>query len=1174
MGGRRTSELAFAGWVVLSTLLLVPICALGQGSTGTILGVVTDPQGGVVPGASVSARNIDTNLMRSVPTETDGSYRMPDLPVGNYEVTVVKGGFQTNKREGLVLQVGQEAVVNVSLAVGSTSQTVEVNEQLPLVNTTASSVGTVVNEQSVANLPLNGRNWSALNLLQPGISQQEIPAFAAGGGTGAGAVNVFNMNGTWWSSNGASVHSNLILEDGAILNNAFGQSSSSAIGTTLGLDGIQEYRILTSSFSAEYGMVSGSQTTIVSKGGSNSFHGSAFEYLRNSAMDARNHFDVINPDTGTSLPYPGKRLPPFERNNFGGSFGGPIKKDKTFFFMTYEGLREGLGLTLLDQSLPLACFYGSNISAAAATSSTALFSKVPAFVNNNAATNPTGTVCAAGSPSTISVANGTNPQGQYTGTLGLADLFPQPNISGFSGFNYTFPYKSPQNEEYGQLRLDHSFSGKDSAFLRYTQDYSTETLPNVFLPETNIIRSDGFYLTAAETHLFSTNALNTARFALSNASENFFSGPTGDNSLIGPTISLAAGKDVGHLILVGTSGFGPNDTPGNFRTRTYTVSDDFFLTKGKHALKFGTSIVHYYDPSYAPGEPRGLPIFVSVGTFLSADYYSYKVGTPFQFQNGAFTNTPNDPYRNFSWDYVGVYVQDDYRVSRRLTLNLGLRYEPGTVPTGYNIRNQATDDFSTYGPLFSNASLHNFSPRLGFAWDVFGTGRTAVRGGGGILYDVANFNAGLLGSNTFAQMTLTPLSTATNAVLSPTPPIPWTVPLTIPSTPLQSLTFDGRSFDPHGHQPTTAEYNLAIQQQLPANIALNIGYVGSRSWHQWDDLEGDPTIPLGIDANGLPYYPTNSVGLFPAQFDSLIPTTAIPPQSLTAACFAVKTAGLVLPAGCKPNPLLDQSGGFLQTNGVANYNALQVLAERRLSHGLEVQASYTWSKELDDGETEVYGSEGTANNETPYNSHTNYGPGDFDIRNNFRLNGLYHAPSPDSTRAVGKALGGWWFAAIFSAQSGYPLTPTVDQSFQNNATTSDFPTRDPSYNAGKVVTGNPNDWFNVTMFDLPPLGHMGTAGRGIFTGPGLQDLDFSINKDTKLAFLGEAGVLQFRAEIFNIMNHANFSAPNTELSGSPEAPGQISTNPAAPTAALPTAGTITSTNTPSRQVQLSLRVIF
>ena len=496
-------------------LLCSATTAHAQLPTGTILGVIKDSSGAVVPGADVTVTRVDTGVSRTSKTEADGSYRFAALPVGTYEVQASAMGFETQNRKGLVLEVTQEAVVDFSLNVGLQSQSVTVTAAIPLVNTTSSSVGSTVTQQSVADLPLNGRNFTDLTLLQPGITQSH----ALGSGVSTGG-----MNGTEYSSNGATLHSNLILLDGAITNNAFGLNNSSINGTSLGVDGIKEYRVVTNTFSAEYGIAAGSQSTIVSKSGTNQFHGTAFEYLRNSALDARNYFD-FSPLKGGTNPYPGHRLPPFQRNNFGGSVGGPIKKDKTFFFLVYEGLRQNWGQTIATNTLPLACF---------ADLTNTLHAQVPTHINNSA-TNPYNRivggvpqVCAPGGPAALTVApvmNGTVP-GYVGPTDGVVGLFPQPTVPNPAKgqANFSFPFVEPSPENFGQARVDQVFSASDSLFGRFTRDDASAVAPagqtsfntaSTFPGLVNNFSSTSMFITLSETHIITANLLNTARYSFS-----------------------------------------------------------------------------------------------------------------------------------------------------------------------------------------------------------------------------------------------------------------------------------------------------------------------------------------------------------------------------------------------------------------------------------------------------------------------------------------------------------------------------------------------------------------------------------------------------------------------------------------------------------------------------------
>ena len=465
----RTASAILVGLVFCSQLAWVQV------TTGTISGVVKDESGAVVPGVTVAARNLDTGMAREVATDAQGRYRAPNLPLGNYEVQAAISGFQTAVRSGITLRVGQEAVVDFVLEVGAVEQTIEVTAEAPLVNTTSGSLGGLVDEQRMAELPLNGRNYIDLTLLQTGVTQQK------GVGSSAG------MTGVYVSSSGAPVRSNNFLLDGAIMQNMFSANASSITGSSLGVEGIREYRVVTNSFSAEYGMTMGSQMIVVSKGGTNEFHGSLFGYLRNSALDARNFFDRITPATP-------RRLPAFTRNNFGAAFGGPIRKDKTFFHVVYEGLRERLGRTIIADTIP-----------ASAKVDGGLVPQIAPVVKP------------------------------------LLALWPEPNLP---NNQFTFPFSQPTDENYGQIRADHTFSNDDSLFGRYTIHDAKQVAPANFGKFwQNNLESRDQWATFSESHIFSPTLLNAFRFSFSRTRN----AQTSESPEIGPELSLVSGREFGSI---------------------------------------------------------------------------------------------------------------------------------------------------------------------------------------------------------------------------------------------------------------------------------------------------------------------------------------------------------------------------------------------------------------------------------------------------------------------------------------------------------------------------------------------------------------------------------------------------------------------------------------------------
>src|SRR2546426_1108471 len=680
--GKHSSARGALITAATTLLLMFAVTGIAQQNMGTILGVVKDASGAVIPGVSVTIINEETNLTRTVITGENGAFRAPALPVGRYTVRVELTGFQTQTQRGLTLEVAQELVVNPILQVGAAAQQeVTVNSAAPLVNTTTCSLGNVVNEQAMADLPLNGRNYVDLTMLQPGVAQQV---------TNPGALFSF---GTYFSANGAPVRSNNFILDGAITVNGGGGSAASLSGTTLGVDGIREYKVVTSAFSAEYGLVMGSQTVMVSKNGTNQWHGDLFEYLRNSALDARNFFDYSG-NLG------GRRLPPFQRNSFGAALGGPIQKDKTFFYGVYEGLRQNLGVTILDNVLPVACHQLVNPG-----------------TNNTTLANPA--ACAPTLTSSSVVPQVIQP---------FLDLYPLPNLP---GNQFTFPSSSKQREDYGQIRVDHNFSAADTFFSRYNID--DDDLNNA----TNNIRalasgaafpgirtlgtSRSQSATVSEGRVFSPALLNTARLSFSRT--NFGTSTLSDTNLVGPRYSLTSGLPVGQIqVSGGITGFQGLMIPGYQIQTVYTLSDDLYYTKERHALKFG--MLFNRSHLFTQGTAKlltGTVTFNDVASFMQGIYDNYAAGTPNALQR-----------RFWSYKTWGFYAQDDMRVTSGLTLNLGLRYEFQTVPRErYHIESRLLNFADptqtwTYGSVMRNPSYKNLSPRVGFAWDVRGNGKTAI----------------------------------------------------------------------------------------------------------------------------------------------------------------------------------------------------------------------------------------------------------------------------------------------------------------------------------------------------------------------------------------------------------------------------------------------------------------
>ena len=1052
---------------LVGAFLVLTITSLvsAQLPTATILGTVKDATGAVVPGASLTARSTETGQTRTAVSTGDGSYRFPALPVGNYEIRVEHPGFQTAIRGGLALTISQEAIVNFSLEVGAVTQTIAVTAEAPLVNTTSGSLGGLVDERKVAELPLNGRNYIDLTMLQSGVQEA------------TGTRTASNRYGGWFSSNGAPLRSNNFLLDGTPMVGIFGGSPGSVTGNTLGLEGIREWRVVTNSFPAEYGSSMGSQMVVVTKSGTNTFHGSLFEYLRNSALDARNFFDYKTPATP-------RRLPAFTRNNFGGSLGGPIRQDKTFFHVAYERLRERTGITSVVNAIPASA-------------------KVDGGAGGVPQINPV--------------------------IKPFLAHYPDPNLP---GNQYTFPYSQPTRDDFGQMRVDQNFSDDDTLFVRYTiTDGGRSFLLNY--PEfVGNKDSRNQLVTLSESHVFSPTLLNTFRVSFSRMilkSDVTGLRLLGPEAWFMPDIQFDVLRGLGQISIGGLTTWGPQTFyPHEFKKNTWVWSDDLFYTRGRHALKFGalSNRIHYYlnNPYYSRGEVS----FPSLTNFL--------LGRPNRIRAAVQNIFPD---RDYGYTTLGFYLQDDFRGWPNFTLNLGLRYEfspdfeetRGRAALLRDIRNDATP---TVGRLVvKNPTMRNFSPRFGFAWDVRGDGRTAVRGGFGLLYDLGNvIYASIRGVCTAP---LCSLGTLAN------PPPLTTVALTFPPGVLGKTVM---GHDYNIQQPHMLQYNLTVERQLPGEMALSLAYAGSRGLNLNQITEGNPTVPQVLP-DGRKFW-TGSERRINPNWDT----------------YELFTAG-----------------------GNSWYNSLQFSLLKRLSRGLQFQSSYTWSKTIDEPQ-------GVADGGwlyDPSNRKLDRGLAEFDVGHNWRFNALYRLPELVRAGGVpGALLNGWAMSGILSLQGGYPVTPGLSANrsrslLAGGAGTSERPDLAPGVKvaditqgvsrgcgtgAGAIPAGTPLGdrwrWYDPCAFTLQTPGFLGTAGRNILRGPGLANLDFSLLKDFPLRFLGESGQLEFRAEFFNILNRVNFNEPSSSVfAGSTPVE-----NP------LATAGRITTTRTTSRQIQFALKLLF
>lgn len=1063
----KRNFLALQLFAFLALNIFVACPVHGQVVGATLSGTVTDSSDRVLPQAQISIKNLATGINTPTSTNTDGFYTAPNLLRGDYEVTVSAPGFATLVRTGITLTVGAEEILNFTLQVGEVTQKIVVSAAPPTVELASSSIGAVVGSQTIVDLPLNGRDWTTLAALQTGVdivaTQRPINASGVRGNRGFG--NQVTVSGTRPQLNNYRL-------DGVSIVDYSGGTPGSALSVSLGVDAVAEFSVITANYSAEYGRTAGGVINAVTRSGSNQIHGSAFWFLRDEGFDARNFFDTS--------------VVPFHRNQFGGSVGGPIKKDKVFFFFDYEGIRQVLGATNID-------FVPS------------------ADARNGILHNADGTT------TTVTVDPLVKP---------FFAFYPMPN-AGLVGQGNTGEYITQGNsistENFETARIDWEISRKDSFSGSWFYDKGLVDSPdplNVVL----IANATGRLMTSLEEkHLFSSSVVNSLRAGFSRVTALIQENSQAINPLA-TDVSLGSfpGLPAPSVSVPGLTGFvggGVGAFTGDvYAWNSYQAYDDLFLTKGVHSLKFGFAFERMQHNLIIPSNPTGSFKFGSLADFLTNQPLSF---------TGQVQST--DSPRGIRQSLFGGYIQDDWRFRPNLTLNLGLRYEAVSVPT--DVHNQLSNlpTFSSPtprlgSPYFNNPTLHDFEPRVGFSWDPFRKGKTAVRGAFGV-FDALPLN--------YEFFLAEALSTPFHQILNSANLAPGSFPTgaadvsnIIPSN-LQAASIQ---FNPRRNYIMT--WNLNVQQQLTSHTTLTVGYVGNHGVHMLDRED---------DVN------------------SVLPT--VTPQ------------GLLWPSprgsGTKLNPNVGDIRG-LYWDGSSEYDALQVGVLKKMGHGFQVQGSYTWGKSLDTGSASVIGDPFTNSISSLFwfCQKCRRGLSDFNVAHTLVANYIWDVPTPKNWgTAVLYVLGGWQLGGLITAETGVPVTPLIggDPLGLNSADPYAFPNRISGPGCSSPVNpGNPNNYINLNCFAAPnPLTLLGNAGRNTVIGPGLVTWDFSLFKNNYIKRVSESFNVQFRAELFNILNRPNFATPfqtNTlfDQSGNP----------------IGGAGAITQTSTPSRQIQFGLKLIW
>lgn len=1148
-----SSRIAFAVHSIGCTTALVVILGIfsslpsnAQVAGATLSGTIKDSSGAVVPQAKVVIKNVATGVSTELATNTEGFYTAANLLPGEYEVTVSAKGFNTERRTGISLTVGAQQMFDLALHVGSaTKEVIVVTAEAPAVQLSSSDISAVVNATTVRELPLNGRSWTDLAQLQPGVSKiQTQPGFEAGTDRGNRGF------GQQLTISGARPQQNNYRLDGVSLNDYANGAPGSVLGGNLGVDAIQEFSVLTSNYSSEYGKTSGGVVNAITRSGTNQFHGSVYEFLRNSALDSRNYFDDHT-----------QPIPPFKRNQFGGAIGGPIIKNRTFFFADYEGIRQSKGITSF-----------TTVPSPAARAG--LLCSIP----QGDPSNPCTTTQLTPGPNTD--ANGVDLSAKAY--LPFWHLPNGPLIGNGDVGVFTFAGQQIVNENFVTTRVDHKFSPSDSLFGTYMFDKTPYSAPDG-LNNVEFDTSTSRQIVAAEeTHLFTPSLVNSVRFGFNHEIVNNNQSlkainPIAADTSLGVGGSAFAGRAAAQVTMSGVEPFtgGVGGSPTYFyHWNSFQFYDDALLSKGTHSIKFGVAVERMLLYVLADTDPNGIWRFNDLQSFLT--------NNPSKFQGGiASTLSP----RNLRQTLFGAYVQDDWRWKPNLTLNLGLRYEMSTVPTETagklaNLRNLSDANPHLGDPFFSNPTTKDFEPRVGFAWDPFNNAKTAVRGGFG-MFDVQPLPYQFILLTTQAAPFFS--YTAINAS-DPSLQVPLKF-FTVDPKDISANSLRSTYTDPNPKRNYVMQWNLNIQQQLTPTLAAMVAYVGSRGVHQ----------PFRVDEANL-VLPTNT------PYGYLWPKVDVLGNIYTPQCNQTDPNGSD-PAQCAPpNPINTNYGSVrgMFYRGHSYYNAFEAQLAKRMSHGFQVQGTFTWSKSMDTSSASLAGD--TFGNSISslhwFDLKLSRGLSDFNVGRTFVVNGTWEIPSPKSLSGPAAwALGGWQLGLIFTASDGVPFSPTFGTGSDPLGTLSSddwaFPNRLTGGGCNTLTNpGNPINYVKTNCFSVPTAPNMafwtancdpappsvggpvpfplcfnlrGNAGRNILIGPGLTEMDFSVFKNNYIRSISERFNVQFRAEIFNILNHANFAPPttpdNTDIFDGTGASTGV-------------AGLLSRTTTTAREIQFAVKVIF
>lgn len=912
-----------------------------------------------------------------------------------------------------------------------------------MVHTSNTDLSFLVGEKSIEQLPLNGRNYTDLALLQPGV----IPYPNRDGGSVV-------AHGLAMSFNGQDPRSNVYLLDGTPQNDFTNGPAGSAASTSLGMEAVREFRIEINAYSAEFGRNFGGQINALTKSGGNSVHGSLFEYLRNDNLDARNFFDPA-------------RRPEFQRNQFGGSLGGPIRREKTFYFATYEGLRERLGKTITT---------------------------VTPDANARNGILPTG-------PVTINPA-----------VRPYLDEFPLPNGPNLGGglAQYIFGFNQTLHEDFGQGRLDHYFNDRNQSFVRYTIDDALQVLPTDFPQFPRSFQSRNQFVTLEHRWISSAATSHSFRGSFGRTRV----GQDVEANTTQPLQPFIAGRSLVGDIDLGGVRWGPQSSV-NLRLTQNVYGFEYGVAhqSRRHLLKAGFLSERYQDNMVNPTFSLGIHTFTNVASFLQGTSTRF-IGLP-----------PGGPFdRYWRFTLLGSYIQDQFRVNRRLVLNMGVRHEMSTMPQDIYGRDSALpnlyDPAPVLGPLYRNPTYLNLMPRAGFAWDLFGNGTTSLRGSFGLFYNTNN------------QQHL--IVTVTN------PPYTPRVSIANPAFPQPDFSRGQgntmRPIDYNIQSPMLRLFHLNLERQLPGDALLSIGFAGARGTRLWRSGDWNIATPTRL-ADGT----------------------------------------LFFPAGASRKNTQFATIELKSSDGDSWYNAGIVELRKRFSRGLGFQTSYTFSRNIDTTQASTFFSDatnGTTSAMPEFEGFSyNKGLADYHSKHNWVTSLIWQMPFGRNLTGFSSALvAGWQLGGIMTVRSGQPITLFVSRNRSRSLWAPsiasgagfDRPSMAAGFTHETAILGRPDKWVNPDAFVLQPAGTLGNLGRGALMGPNLRSLDVSLAKNFALRKLGESGNLQFRAEAFNVLNRPNFGPP-TLIAFAGEADNERP---------LSSLGLVRNTITSSRQIQFAIRLSF